>query len=388
MAHLVFSLAGEGRGHAVRARTLLERLKAEHRLTVFAPDQAYEFLAPLYAHTRDLVQIERIPGLRFHYTNSRMDVSRSIWEGCKYAAFTLPSVVRKLRKFIDREQPDLAIIDFEPALSRAAYQSGLPTMILDHQHVLRACDFSMLPRELARHAASMSWAIWAFYAPAERTLASSFYTPPLKPEFQYVKQVGPLLRDEVTRRRTTSGEHVLSYLRPQTAEGTLEILSHLPCPVKVYGLGERPRRGNLTFLPIHESTFLDDLASCRAVISAAGNQLCGEAVYLGKPMLTLPENQHFEQRINAWFLREMGAGDVCELEEFSTSRLLAFWDELPRFEAAAAMYRGQNDGTPVVLAEIDDMLRRHAPTIRSTELSPTRGTLAAARVPAKPQLST
>ncbi len=388
MSHLVFSLAGEGRGHAVRVRTLLERLKHEHRITVFAPDQAFEFLSPLYHRAKDRVQIERIPGLRFHYTNSRMDVSRSIWEGLKYAAVTMPSIVRKIRSFIDREQPDLAIIDFEPALSRAAYKSGLPTMILDHQHVLRACDFSMLPRDLQWHASSMSWAVWAFYAPAERTLASSFYTPPLKPEFSFVKQVGPLLRREVTERRTSREGFVLSYLRPQTPAATLDVLKSLPCPVKVYGLGEQPSQDNLVFSPIHESRFLDDLASCRAVISAAGNQLCGEALYLGKPMLTLPESQHFEQRINAWFLREMGAGDTCELESFSTKKLLQFWEQLPEFEQAAERYRGKNDGTPIVLAEIDDMLRKHAPAVRLPDPQWPNRNLATAKTLVKPQLST
>lgn len=78
--------------------------------------------------------------------------------------------------------------------------------------------------------------------------------------------------------------------------------------VRMYGLGAQPRRGNLVFRDIDEHRFLEDLATCDAMISTAGNQLVGEALYLAKPVLVLPEARNFEQYINAHFLARSGAG--------------------------------------------------------------------------------
>ena len=67
MARIHYGLAGEGRGHAVRARTLLEALQADHELVVHAPGDAFSFLAPLYAgHPR--VEVREVPGLRWSYS--------------------------------------------------------------------------------------------------------------------------------------------------------------------------------------------------------------------------------------------------------------------------------------------------------------------------------
>jgi hypothetical protein len=65
MAHIVFSLSGEGRGHATRVRAVVEHLREQHRLTLRAPADAFDFLAPLYATSE--VCVRAIPGLRFHY---------------------------------------------------------------------------------------------------------------------------------------------------------------------------------------------------------------------------------------------------------------------------------------------------------------------------------
>ena len=48
----------------------------------------------------------------------------------------LRELVQRLRRAIDREQPDLIVTDFDPALPRAALDAGVPFVSLDHQHFL------------------------------------------------------------------------------------------------------------------------------------------------------------------------------------------------------------------------------------------------------------
>ncbi|MDP1795899.1 MAG: glycosyltransferase family protein, partial [Planctomycetaceae bacterium] len=259
MAKIFVSMAGEGRGHAARVRTLVEHLRHDHELWLFAPDDAYNFLARCYAPSMLVpnVRLHRIPGLRFHYTDGKLDLFKSIAGGLYYAFRKLPRLVGAFRRRIDAVNPDLIITDFEPALGWAAWGRRVPHLSLDHQHVLMTYDLSSLPRRLQWHAWAMSWAVRLHTPHPTERVVSSFYSPPPKAGWESIKQIGPLIRPEVAAASPTVGNYVLSYLRANTPDNVLDIIATAGVPVKVYGLGERPARGPLTFCPIHEQRFVD-----------------------------------------------------------------------------------------------------------------------------------
>ena len=95
MARILYSMAGEGRGHATRVRTMVEALRHEHELVLLAPDEAYEFLAPKYPSPASNVFVRRIPGLRFHYTRSRLNLTKSLLAGAAFW-WRLPSLIDQL----------------------------------------------------------------------------------------------------------------------------------------------------------------------------------------------------------------------------------------------------------------------------------------------------
>lgn len=358
MAKLFYSMAGEGRGHAARARTLAEQLCDDHELWLFAPDDAYDFLARSYGPERlpSAVRLVRIPGLRFHYTQGKLDLLKSIRRGLAYAWGELPPLVQAFRQRLRDERPDLVITDFEPALARAARAEALPYISFNHQHVLLAYDLRSLPSALQWHAWSMSWAV-RWYAPGpSMTIATSFYSPPLKRGWEHVRQVGPILRREILAARPVRGDSLLSYLRANTPPVVLDMFASQPIPVKVYGLGERPPLGSVTFCPIDDHQFVSDLAGCRAVVAAAGNQLLGESLYLGKPVLAIPEERHHEQQINAHFIRTLGVGDWTLLDGLTRTTLDRFLEREAEFHQALAPLQGSLNGTATVLDLIQSQL--------------------------------
>ena len=361
MARIFYSMAGEGRGHAVRVRTLVEHLRREHELELFAPDEAYDFLVKSYGDDRSVenVRLTRIPGIKFHYTGGKLDLFKSIWLGLNYARHDLPTLVNAFRRRIEAEQPDLCISDFEPSLPRAARKAGVPLMSVDHQHVLLAYDLKSLPLLLRRYAWWMSWSVRYYYGNGPyQAVTSSFYTPPLKAGFEHVQQVGPMLREDLVGMVPQQGDYLLSYLRTNTPPHVLETLAACGWDVRVYGVGERPRQGRITFHAIDEQRFVNDLASCAALVSAAGNQLLGEALYLGKPVFAIPEEMHHEQQINACFLKQMGAGNWCTLESFALDSLQKFLTQLDTYRANTSVLCGRLNGTPDALAAIRSTLSR------------------------------
>lgn len=360
MARIFYSMAGEGRGHAARVKTLVEQLVPEHEVWLFAPDDAYDFLAPAWAHTDLPIRLARIPGLRFVYWNGKLNLNRTIGRGLTYAAWELPNVVRGLRQRIRANRPDLAISDFDPALPRAAGAERVPLMAFDHQHVLAAYNLSGLPADLKRHAWWMSWVVrWCYPGPHD-VIASAFYAPPLKSGWEHVRQVGPMIRSDVARLLPRDGGYLVSYLRRATPPSVIEALKSVDREVRVYGLGARPATGNLRFCAIDEHQFVIDLAGCNAVVCAAGNQLLGEAIYLGKPVLALPEPLHHEQLINSYFLRQMGVGDFATLDAVTPGLLRAFLERRPEFRTELERYRGVWNGTPTAAAAIRARLEQIA----------------------------
>lgn len=355
MARIFYSMSGEGRGHATRVRAMTERLRHEHDLLLLAPGNAYELLAPCYR--RDpRVRVRAIPGLRFHYTRGRLDLIRSIAAGVSYLR-RLESIVREIVELIDRERPDLAVTDFEPALPRAAARTQLPLVCLDHQHFLTECDLSTLDWPLRLSTLSMRPVVYAHCWGQVATVVSSFYLPPLRRGRQHVTRVGPLLRPELAAARSQRGGYLLSYLRPNTPARVVELLAATGRPTRVYGLGERAPHGCLEFRPIDERQFVTDLAGCEALIGAAGNQTLGEALHLGKPVFALPERRHHEQRINSHFLRQMGGGDYRLLETVTATDLSAFLEQLDDYHRQLAGVCGRLDGTTAA----ETVIRRRLP---------------------------
>lgn len=369
MARIVYSLAGEGRGHATRVRAVVEHLRHEHEFTLLAPSVAYDFLAEVYAGTE--VQVRRIPGLLYQYRRRKFSYWKTTREAVRYL-MRFPRLVKSMRELLDEIQADLAITDFEPALPRAARKSGVPVISINHQHFLVSYDLTGVPPSARFQAEVTAPLIHAYCLRASARVVSAFYFPPLKRGYEDVIQTGVLLRPEM-RRSPDEGDHVLVYLRKFAEPNVMHALAECGREVRIYGLGKRPDDGNLKFFEVSEQGFVQDLASCTALVSNAGNQLVGEALYLKKPVLAMPEYGLFEQQINGYFLKAGGGGETVAAEALDARILRRFLDARQQYVSRIDSTR--MDGIPTVL----DTIARHLPAVSRKER---RATSDASDVPA------
>jgi uncharacterized protein (TIGR00661 family) len=354
MSTIFYSVMGEGRGHAARARAMVERLGGRHRFVLYSFDQALAFLRALYAGRED-VEVRETPGLRFHYTGERLNLTKTLAKGVQFRA-RLEEIVRRREAEIRRDRPELIVADFEPTVPRAAHRCGVPVLSLDHQHFIVAYDLSRLPWRLRTYAALMRPCVKAFGIGQQRTVVSAFYKPPLRCGYENVVQVGPLLRPYVRRKTPNCDGFVLCYLRKNTGTHVIKLLHELRRPFRVYGLGARPPLGQVEFLPIDEQCFVDDLAACDAVVAAAGNQLIGESLHFRKPVFAIPEAKHYEQRINASFLKLLGGGDWIAVNRLQQSHLEEFFNRLPQYRRTLEGSADAFDGTDEAANQIESLL--------------------------------
>ena len=104
----------------------------------------------------------------------------------------------------------------------------------------------------------------------------------------------------------------------------------------VYGFNRGEHHGNVILKTFSEDGFIDDLASCKGVICNGGFSLISEAVYLKKPVCSIPIQNQFEQFVNAAYIEKLGYGR--HFGKMASDSIAAFLYEIERFHDNLAGY--------------------------------------------------
>ena len=132
--------------------------------------------------------------------------------------------------------------------------------------------------------------------------------------------------------------------------------SGIPC--RIYGMRRDLKadevEGNLTFKPFSEVGFIDDLRTARGVVAGGGFTLMSEAVYLRKPVLSLPVVGQFEQEINALYLEQLKYGMYAKALDGRV--LKEFLQAIPKCEEALKGY--SQEGNQKMIAALDEQLQK------------------------------
>lgn len=351
MARIVISFSGEGRGHAARVLSLIQELRTS-QLLILCPLNMLRFMEESTQHESH-VQLRPIPSLNFrYYANGKLSYVRSCLSAIPFL-YQMRAYLRDLTEVIDVFNPHLAIVDFEPLLPRITRQLGITTLSLDHQHFLAALDLQTLPWGLRVRAEFLRPSIKLFCPWADAHLISSFYRFPQRSNATNYRQVGVMIREELGQLPSQVGDHLLIYLRRNNGGAWLERLKQLGKPCVVYGQDRQGRDENLHYKQISSREFIRDLVSCRCLISTAGNQLIGEALAVGKPVLAIPEHGNFEQQINGHFLQSSGLGRCLLPTHTNLRQFEQFLDDLPMFRERIDHRNGT--GNQQVVQQINQM---------------------------------
>jgi uncharacterized protein (TIGR00661 family) len=327
MANILYGVHGIGHGHAIRALTIA-RSFPQHNFLFISDSDGYEILRSEYNVLKLPVNGSPAFGHVMPYSGAISSYYKNLLAGKEGMA--------KVMLGVERFQPDLAITDYEPNLPTICRKIGLSCLSLDHQHIAR---FGALDLPLAKivDLALLRIAIWMQFRDIQNHMIISFFDPVITSKRQ-VKVFPPILRSKVIDRVATEGDHILAYHGYSTTQKFHKFLLSLPYPVRCYGVNENRVDGNVTYRVNSTDHFLDDLASCRYVMSTAGHTLLSEAFYFGKPVMAFPIRNACEQFINGYYLEKKGYGLMNDAFHPST-------DILDIFERNRAVYKKniQND---------------------------------------------
>jgi len=351
---ILYGVVGEGMGHAIRSRVVLEHLFAQgHEVEIMASSRAVDFLS------KHFPAVHRIHGLHIIYDENRVRRGRTLWSNVSKGSAALPGQLRAYFDLVEDFAPQVVISDFESWVYFYAKLHRLPIVSIDNMQVINRCRHDAQVLRGIRAEYELTRAFVRSKLPfCDHYLITSFFYPPVRRKRTTL--VPPLLRPEILSAQPSRGDHLLVY---QTAEGHDElpaVLTAMGLPCRVYGMRRALTadvvEGTLTHRPFDEQRFVEDLASARAVIAGGGFTLMGECVYLHKPVLSVPVSGQLEQVLNARYLQRAGYGRAADHVDEAVLR--AFLDGLPSFEAKLAQY--VQDRNRVAFEALDGLLDRAA----------------------------
>ncbi len=297
MAKILYGVHGIGHGHAVRALTIARHFP-DHEFLFVSHDTGAAILGQEFP----VVECPNPPTIiRGH----KVDAAATL-AGLLKVKSRSRHYLRRILDLMDRFQPDVTMSDYEYFVPRAARRTGVPCLSIDHQHII-TCSRHSLPWTQYPSYLTTSFAVRCLFSRASDYLVISFFQPPVKPGVR-AKVLPPLLRDSVLARSPRQGDHVVAYQGYTTFKRFFPFLRAIPSPVMVYGFNEERTEGNLLFKKNSEPGFLDDLSSCRYVVFGGSHTLASEALFYGKPVISFPIKNAFEQFLNAFYIDRLGYG--------------------------------------------------------------------------------
>jgi uncharacterized protein (TIGR00661 family) len=352
---ILYGVVGEGMGHAMRSRVVLEHLIAQgHELEIMASGRATDFLAKHFSG------VNRIHGLHMIYEENRVRRGKTLWSNVLTGATGTPKNIAAYFDLIKDFTPELVISDFESWTYLYAKTHRIPVLSIDNMQIINRCT---LPPEIIAGEESAFQIAKAFVKGKLPFCNHYFITTFMRPEIRKpdTSLHPPILRPEILAARRRTGDHLLVYQTGEGNDALADALARTGLECRIYGMRRgieyEQVEGNLRYRPFSEAGFIDDLASSKGVIAGGGFTLMGEAVYLHKPMLAVPLEHQFEQVLNARYLERLGFGK--EAKTLDDPRVVHdFVEAIPACEEKLAAYA--QDGNKEILAALDGYLDRAA----------------------------
>ena len=272
----------------------------------------------------------------------------------------LPKDMKKNMKLlyflIKQFHPHMIISDFEFFSNIIAKIMGIPTISIGNHHVQTKTRVKVSARYMKDRVASFG-VIRAFATRPKKYLVTTFFYPPVKnPKRTWL--FPPILRDEILKLKPKIKKHVLVYQTSDSYGALIPELQKLS-DIKfiVYGMNKEKKDKNIQYRKFNETKFMREFADAYAVITNGGFTLMGEAVHLGKPVLSVPVKKQFEQILNATYLERLGFGEFHE--EIDADIIASFLANANIYRANLKKKYKPEDNSKILRA-IDTLIERYS----------------------------
>lgn len=343
---ILYGVVGEGMGHATRSSVVIAHLLARgHRVKVVASGRAFKFLSERFG------DVDRIHGLHIVYADNEVQRRETVISNLLQIPENLGTNVSRYFELVGELEPQVVVSDFDSFAWLYAQNHGVPVISIDNMQIINRCTHVDLPPAHLNDFRMTKALVKAKLPGCAHYFITTFFYPPVRKARTTL--VPSILRPQILAAEPEDGDHVLVYQTSPSFGALIPALQAMKDQrFKVYGLNRAEDLGNVTLHTFSEPGFIADLASCRAVIANGGFTLLSEAVYLHKPVLSVPVGKQFEQVLNGHYLYQLGYGESWDaLEPDTVAHFLA---NVPYYQSRLATYA--QDGNRVLFEALDRAL--------------------------------
>lgn len=346
---ILYGVPGEGMGHATRSKVVVNHLLEKHDVRIVSSSRAYIFLNK--AFPGKVIEIE---GFHLAYKNAGVDKLKTAYTILKNAR---GSLYKNFLQYVEVSRsfaPDLIISDFESFTFMFALHHRLPVISIDNMQIINRCSLEIeIPRKEKENYWIAKNIIKAKVPGCKSYIITTFFYPPVKK--QPVRLVPPILRDEIISKQPVDGSHILVYQTSESQKDLIDVLKAIPeMKFYVYGFNKNEDHGNVQLKTFSEDGFISDLASSKGIISNGGFSLISEAVYLKKPVCSVPLQNQFEQFMNAAYIQKLGYGR--HFEKISADGIKAFLYDISIFQKNLSSY--SQKGNEILFQALDKEIEK------------------------------
>ncbi len=328
MARILYGLCGEGLGHASRSRILINYLKKNgHDIRIVAGGKAYQFLSKEFDH------VEQVESPRFEYKGNQVRLFHSCLKMLYTTVAKAPTSFIKVKTIIKDFKPDILITDSEPISHVAARLHNIKRLSIDNPQVLLQRKYTVPFGEVIPWLVLLI-ALKVFMYGANKYIIYDFLEEPITN--QNILFLKPLIQEGIRKKQPQTGDHIFVYQTSISTEFICDILKQFNETFIVYGFNKNHVDGNIIFKTFNDDEFYMDIATCKAIITNGGFTVISEALYLKKPVFSLPIRHQFEQVLNGQFVQQLGFGEYHL--KFDEQKLRTFLDNLDTYRVKLREY--------------------------------------------------
>lgn len=327
----IFLVQGEGRGHmtqSISMKQLLTDAGIEVCEVLIGKSEEREVPKFYYNEIEVPVTPMESPNMAFDKdkksVNPLTTLTKNLSLGKNFAGS-----LKLIHTAVEKHKPDFIINFYEPLCGfyYLLHKPKAPIISIGHQYMFLNKDFTMPAEHVLANVALNTYTRLTCLGSTKK-LALSFY--PFADDIEKdIYTVPPLLRKEILTYPASQGNYLLIYL---LNSGYRNDIIHwhkhntntlLHCFTDDKNAQETEQYdGTLFFHKLDDKKFMELMANAKAVVTTAGFESVCEAMYLGKPVFTVPVKGHHEQFCNSRDAIKTGLSlygsefDLCKFTEY------------------------------------------------------------------------
>ncbi|WP_299311780.1 MJ1255/VC2487 family glycosyltransferase [uncultured Aquimarina sp.] len=333
---ILYGVPGEGMGHATRAKVILTHLTKSHDIRIVSSDRAYQFLQKAFPD-----QTYEIKGFHFSYKDGIVSRSRTSIDIIKHAPENLMTNFKKYKDLQDDFKPDIIISDFESFTYLYAKYHRVPIISIDNMQIIDRGEIDVNIPESEKLNYKIAKAVVKAKLPnCNQYLISSFFNIKVKKKNSCL--IPPIIRKEILDAKQEIKNHILIYQSSCSEKRMIHLLNKLPEEnFLLYGFNKEKVHGNVSLKKFSETEFIDNFRTAKAVFCNGGYSFITEALFLNKPICTVPIKNQFEQYLNGAYIEKLEYGKM--LKDFEIDGIHGFLNDLSKFQKKTKEYQQKDN---------------------------------------------